>query len=182
MVINPIVGVYIPIKTIPIKGEMTIPNIGSGSTLAHLSWKLLVESSFFILTGPNQSWSCSCCVWKGLPGRGGFRPIGGGRSASTSRSRGPITPLIGVISPQLHIYKAIYTGYDSIYNYIVGAHLVVSNMFLNFTRLAETMKNLMTYSFPGAFCFKQLALLVLQEVVLKIPFGPQKNPWKNEGS
>ena len=29
MVINPIVGVYIPIKTIPIKGEMTIPNIGS---------------------------------------------------------------------------------------------------------------------------------------------------------
>ena len=29
MVINPIVGVYIPIITIPIKGEMTIPNIGS---------------------------------------------------------------------------------------------------------------------------------------------------------
>ena len=29
MVINPIVGVYIPIIRIPIKGEMTIPNIGS---------------------------------------------------------------------------------------------------------------------------------------------------------
>ena len=29
MVINPIVGVYIPIITIPIKGEMTIPNIAS---------------------------------------------------------------------------------------------------------------------------------------------------------
>ena len=32
MVINPIVGVYIPIitiPTIPIKGEMTIPNKGS---------------------------------------------------------------------------------------------------------------------------------------------------------
>ncbi len=29
MVINPIVGVYMPIITIPIKGEMTIPNIGS---------------------------------------------------------------------------------------------------------------------------------------------------------
>ena len=27
--INPIVGVYIPIIKIPIKGEMTIPNIGS---------------------------------------------------------------------------------------------------------------------------------------------------------
>ena len=27
--INPIVGVYIPIIAIPIKGEMTIPNIGS---------------------------------------------------------------------------------------------------------------------------------------------------------
>ena len=34
--INPIVGVYIPIIASPIKGEMTIPNIGSGSTLAHL--------------------------------------------------------------------------------------------------------------------------------------------------
>ena len=29
MVINPIAGVYIPIMTIPTKGEMTIPNIGS---------------------------------------------------------------------------------------------------------------------------------------------------------
>ncbi len=29
MVINPIVGIYIPIITIPIEGEMTIPNIGS---------------------------------------------------------------------------------------------------------------------------------------------------------
>ena len=29
MVINPIAGVYIPIIAIPIKGEMTIPNIGS---------------------------------------------------------------------------------------------------------------------------------------------------------
>ena len=29
MVINPIVGVYIPIIRIPIKGEMAIPNIGS---------------------------------------------------------------------------------------------------------------------------------------------------------
>ena len=29
MVIKPIVGVYIPIITVPIKGEMTIPNIGS---------------------------------------------------------------------------------------------------------------------------------------------------------
>ncbi len=29
MVINPIVGVYIPIKRIPIKDGMTIPNIGS---------------------------------------------------------------------------------------------------------------------------------------------------------
>ena len=29
MVINPIVGVYIPIIRIPIKGGMTIPNIGS---------------------------------------------------------------------------------------------------------------------------------------------------------
>ena len=27
--LNPIVGVYIPIITIPIKSEMTIPNIGS---------------------------------------------------------------------------------------------------------------------------------------------------------
>ena len=29
MVINPIVGVYIPIKRIPLKGEMTIPNIAT---------------------------------------------------------------------------------------------------------------------------------------------------------
>ena len=35
MVINPIVGVYIPIITIPIKGEMTIPNIGSLDPCTH---------------------------------------------------------------------------------------------------------------------------------------------------
>ncbi len=29
MVINPIVGVYIPIIRIPIKGKMTIPNIAT---------------------------------------------------------------------------------------------------------------------------------------------------------
>ena len=37
----------------------------------------------------------------------------------------------------------------------------------------------MTYSFPGAFCFKQLGLLVLQEAVLKIPLDPKT--MKNEG-
>ncbi len=36
MFINPIVGVYMPIIRIPIKGEMTIPNTRSGSTLAHM--------------------------------------------------------------------------------------------------------------------------------------------------
>ena len=44
MVINPIVGVYIPIIRIPIKGGMTIPNIatfdhGTYTFLSHLSIK-----------------------------------------------------------------------------------------------------------------------------------------------
>ena len=52
MVINPIVGVYIPIIRIPIKGGMTIPNIGS---LDHGTYKgcsgmiLQVESMFGML-------------------------------------------------------------------------------------------------------------------------------------
>ena len=37
MVINPIVGVYIPIIRIPIKGGMTIPNI---ATFDHGTFKL----------------------------------------------------------------------------------------------------------------------------------------------
>ena len=38
MVINPIVGVYIPIVRIPIKGGMTIPNI---ATFDHDTYRLI---------------------------------------------------------------------------------------------------------------------------------------------
>ena len=34
--INPMVGVYIPIIRIPIKGGMTIPNIATTLTMAHI--------------------------------------------------------------------------------------------------------------------------------------------------
>ncbi len=54
MVINPIVGVYIPIITIPFKGEMTIPNIGSLDPGTY--WFPKLELAFFcpasILTRP----------------------------------------------------------------------------------------------------------------------------------
>ena len=36
--INPIVGVYIPIIRIPIKGGMTIPNMGSLDPGTHGNW------------------------------------------------------------------------------------------------------------------------------------------------
>ena len=50
MVINPIVGVYIPIIRIPIKGGMTIPNI---TTFDHGTYDDVVFSRVFpaILTG-----------------------------------------------------------------------------------------------------------------------------------
>ena len=38
MVIDPIVGVYIPIIRIPIKGGMTIPNITRLLTMAHVKF------------------------------------------------------------------------------------------------------------------------------------------------
>ena len=49
MVINPIVGVYIPIITIPIKGEMTIPNIGSLDTGTYIYIYILPISAVFFL-------------------------------------------------------------------------------------------------------------------------------------
>ena len=42
MVINPIVGVYIPIIRIPIKGRMTIPNIATFDHGTHLQFCLVV--------------------------------------------------------------------------------------------------------------------------------------------
>ncbi len=44
MVINPLVGVYIPIIRIPIKGEMTIPNI---ATFDHGTYDLSEMILFF---------------------------------------------------------------------------------------------------------------------------------------
>ncbi len=42
--INPIVGVYIPIIRIPIKGGMTIPNIATLLTMAHMSISAIVRA------------------------------------------------------------------------------------------------------------------------------------------
>ena len=46
MVINPIVGVYIPIIRIPIKGGMTIPNIATfdHGTSGTVSGKVMLDS------------------------------------------------------------------------------------------------------------------------------------------
>ena len=56
MVINPIVGVYIPIIRIPIKGGMTIPNIATfdhGTYVAH--------EIFFHLGYPGLAAATECC-------------------------------------------------------------------------------------------------------------------------
>ena len=53
MVINPIVGVYIPIITIPIKGEMTIPNIGSLDPGTHAKYELSTFAGFYLFFGGN---------------------------------------------------------------------------------------------------------------------------------
>ena len=61
MVINPIVGVYIPIIRIPIKGGMTIPNIrsldpGTYTTSIYIVMKkgVLVKCQVIIYTIPNK--------------------------------------------------------------------------------------------------------------------------------
>ena len=48
MVINPIVGVYIAIIRIPIKGGMTIPNI---ATFDHGTYKWYISVVFFLPIG-----------------------------------------------------------------------------------------------------------------------------------
>ncbi len=60
MVINPIVGVYIPIIRIPIKGGMTIPNIGSLDPGTYKVCPVLVATSGFatsrVLEKVNQTY------------------------------------------------------------------------------------------------------------------------------
>ena len=60
MVINPIVGVYIPIIRIPIKGGMTIPNIATfdhGTCINRLltSWDIQVDFPTVLLTFDSSS-------------------------------------------------------------------------------------------------------------------------------
>ena len=61
MVINPIVGVYIPIIRIPIKGGMTIPNI---ATLDHGTYSAPLFHPIYswFLGAPSRSTSMVCHI------------------------------------------------------------------------------------------------------------------------
>ena len=58
MVINPIVGVYIPIIRIPIKGGMTIPNI---ATFDHATYKPLPPQKWYI-SHVLEIWNCPATI------------------------------------------------------------------------------------------------------------------------
>ena len=73
MVINPIVGVYIPIIRIPIKGGMTIPNI---ATFDHGTYSCdfsMMFSCFFFQEG---SWIGGTRTRKLLSGALGVKTLG----------------------------------------------------------------------------------------------------------
>ncbi len=65
MVINPIVGVYIPIIRIPIKGGMTIPNI---ATFDHGTYRNIKDRARLL---PIGGWS-AFCVFQALVSLGAF--------------------------------------------------------------------------------------------------------------
>ena len=64
MVINPIVGVYIPIIRIPIKGGMTIPNIGCGP-LPTVTTRIIPFVSICRFGDPNLNLHGLHCYWQG---------------------------------------------------------------------------------------------------------------------
>ena len=63
--INPIVGVYIPIKRIPFKGGMTIPNIGSLDPGTYEKNGFRCTISFGGIEFQPESAICRFLIWKG---------------------------------------------------------------------------------------------------------------------
>ena len=49
MVINPIVGVYIPIIRIPVKGGMTIPNLATFDHGTDVAWVSIYFSPWYLI-------------------------------------------------------------------------------------------------------------------------------------